>query len=211
MFSGCSTDGDAPRWIQAGAETGIFYEDQDEFGDFDAPAVLYSATPEFLDPTTGEKRSWVMYYSKCIDADEYSCACIGRATATGPVTDLVWTDDGTPVYCSNLEFTDDGAQTKYLFTYHYYDSQPTTALAWLPPHEPVPYQGAAKLGAQLLTFSDDGWPMLGSGTGAYPDWDVCDLMGCDPAEVTTECEGLDMFLLNRMHSTTYIPYTVTHV
>ena len=61
---------------------------------------------------------------------------------------------------------DKGGETVRVFTFHYYDHADG---------------GGAKLGARLLTFSADGWPVL----GAY--WDVCDFTGCDPSHVSTTC------------------------
>jgi len=65
---------------------------------------------------------------------------------------------------------DKGGETVRVFTFHYYDHFDG---------------GAAKLGANVLTFAD-GWPVLGE----Y--WDVCDFTGCDPSRVSTTCsEGAE--------------------
>lgn len=70
------------------------------------PAWIASSVVSKIDVMSapGMLDSRTMYY--CIadwDADDGS-ACIGRATATGtPPTDLVWTDDGEPVICSDAD------------------------------------------------------------------------------------------------------------
>ena len=81
---------------------------------YSATPRRYNATPSFPTPS-GELRSWVMYYSVYIttpdvadDDGEYGTACMGRATATGTVDALSWTDDGSPVYCSNTAYDDYG-------------------------------------------------------------------------------------------------------
>jgi len=102
----------SPFWIPGGG-----YPE-----DFDGLDVLYSSDPIFptpryqfsLDPA--DLRQWVMYYSVYISTNDIlqtgnfgvDQACIGRATATGPPEYLIWTDDGKPVYCSNVKFEERG-------------------------------------------------------------------------------------------------------
>lgn len=86
------------------------YDGPVEISDFDAPEVLYSEMAIFPTPAN-EMRQWVMYYSRYLNDAEEAQACIGRATGTGTPENLVWIDDGKPVYCSNTIFDDDGNGT----------------------------------------------------------------------------------------------------
>jgi len=108
MYGGCGAE-QQPDWIPG--EVGRPLQD------FDAPEVLYSETAVFPTPNyedsgdASDLRKWVMYYSVYLntpdveDADEeIGQGCIGRATATGPPDNLVWTEDGKPVFCSNINF-----------------------------------------------------------------------------------------------------------
>jgi len=131
LFGGCGAAA-RPKWIPVtDADAPLM--------DFDAPEVLYSPTPVFPTPNyrftqdPSELREWVMYYSVYIntldvtdDTQLYESAqgCIGRATATGPPDNLVWTDDGRPVYCSNADYDDDGSpyQLRYATAEEYVEA-----------------------------------------------------------------------------------------
>ena len=108
MYGGCGAE-QQPDWIPG--EVGAPLQD------FDAPEVLYSETAVFPTPNyetsgdAGDLRKWVMYYSVYLNTpdvedpdEEIGQGCIGRATATGPPDNLVWTEDGKPVYCSNINY-----------------------------------------------------------------------------------------------------------
>eukprot|EP00931_Biecheleriopsis_adriatica_P031738 TRINITY_DN18579_c0_g1_i2.p1 TRINITY_DN18579_c0_g1~~TRINITY_DN18579_c0_g1_i2.p1 ORF type:complete len:661 (-),score=65.94 TRINITY_DN18579_c0_g1_i2:140-2122(-) len=106
----CEFRKNAPEWQRNAAE-GMLPQNEDGLpgptdiiGDYDAPGVLYSPTPKFFAPKSPDTLSnWVMYYSQYGTGDA-SAACIGRATATGSFPNLIWVDDGLPVYCSNTAF-----------------------------------------------------------------------------------------------------------
>ena len=113
LFGGCDASAQ-PDWIPGPPGTVL--------EDFESPAVLYRSTPTFPTPRYSSSldeldlRRWVMYYSIKINTDDVeeskrfdvSQACIGRATATGTPDNLVWVDDGKPVYCSNSNYDEDG-------------------------------------------------------------------------------------------------------
>ena len=113
MFGGCGPE-QQPVWIPGSDGTPL--------GNFESPEVLYSETPIYPTPQyeltrdSADLRQWVMYYSVYINTDDVPAsdrfglnqACIGRATASGDVENLVWVDDGKPVHCSNVMYNDDG-------------------------------------------------------------------------------------------------------